>query len=155
FPAGSIVSVDLDKLRADPAHPRPTLVYAPGPREAIQQVSATKGVLLVAVLDNVRGRALTFTPTAKGDWTRSAINLPDNSAIGIADASSDDDRAFLTVTNFLTPPSVWLADARTGATRSLHQQPAKFDASNLVAEQYEAVSSDGTRIPYFLVHRRD
>jgi prolyl oligopeptidase len=34
-------------------------------------------------------------------------------------------------------------------------QPAKFDASNLVAEQREAVSSDGTRIPYFLVHRKD
>ena len=35
------------------------------------------------------------------------------------------------------------------------QQPAKFDASNLVAEQLEATSSDGTKIPYFLVHRRD
>ena len=34
-------------------------------------------------------------------------------------------------------------------------QPAKFDASDLVAEQLEAVSSDGTRIPYFLVHRKD
>jgi prolyl oligopeptidase len=155
FPAGSIVSIDLAKLRADPAHPRPTLIYAPRPKESIQQVSATKGVLLVSILDNVRGRALTFTPTANGAWTRSAINLPDNSAIGIADASSDDDRAFLTVTNFLTPPSVWLADARTGSTHSLHQQPAKFDASNLVSEQYEAVSSDGTRIPYFLVHRKD
>ena len=34
-------------------------------------------------------------------------------------------------------------------------QPPKFDASNLVAEQREATSSDGTKIPYFLVHRRD
>ena len=34
-------------------------------------------------------------------------------------------------------------------------QPAKFDASNLAVEQHEAVSSDGTKIPYFLVHRKD
>src|SRR5207237_4109437 len=30
-----------------------------------------------------------------------------------------------------------------------------FDSSNLVAEQREATSTDGTRIPYFLVHRKD
>jgi prolyl oligopeptidase len=35
------------------------------------------------------------------------------------------------------------------------RQPAKFDASGLIAEQREAVSTDGTRIPYFLVHRKD
>ena len=34
------------------------------------------------------------------------------------------------------------------------QQPAKFNAANLVAEQREAVSSDGTRVPYFIVHRQ-
>ena len=34
-------------------------------------------------------------------------------------------------------------------------QPAKFDASNLVVDQREATSSDETRIPYFIVHRRD
>jgi prolyl oligopeptidase len=50
---------------------------------------------------------------------------------------------------------LWLADASTGHAREIMQQPPKFDASNLVAEQREAVSSDGTKIPYFLVHRRD
>ena len=34
-------------------------------------------------------------------------------------------------------------------------QPAKFDASNLAVDQREATSSDGTKIPYFIVHRRD
>jgi prolyl oligopeptidase len=59
------------------------------------------------------------------------------------------------VTNFLTPPSVLLADAAAGTARTLQQQPAKFDTANLVAEQYEAESTDGTKIPYFLVHRKD
>ena len=60
-----------------------------------------------------------------------------------------------TVTNFLTPPSLWLADAAKGTATEILSQPAKFDASDLVAEQREAVSSDGTKIPYFLVHRKD
>jgi prolyl oligopeptidase len=155
FPAGALLSVDLAQLEADPAHPEPTLIYAAGPRESMQTEAASKGVLLVSILDNVRGRTLLFTPGPKGSWKRSSIQLPDNSTVGLVDVSATDDKAFLSVTSFLTPPSLYLADAATGQARLLKAQPAKFDASGLVAEQFEATSSDGTRIPYFLVHRKD
>jgi prolyl oligopeptidase len=155
FAAGSLVSVDLAQLRANPAKLKPTLIYAPGPREALQGASASKDVLLVSILDNVRGRTLLFRPGANGSWTRSALDMPDNSSIGIASTSNSDDQALLTVTSFLTPPSLWLADAGKGEATEIYRQAAKFDASNLVAEQREATSSDGTKIPYFLVHRRD
>jgi len=155
FPAGSVLAVDLAQLKADPAHLKPALVYAPTARQALQSVSSSKGVLLVDVLDNVRGRTLLYKPAAGGGWTRSALNLPDNASVGIVDASADDDKALISVTSFLTPPSLWLADAATGTARQIKAQPAKFDASNLVAEQFEATSTDGVKIPYFLVHRKD
>jgi prolyl oligopeptidase len=149
------LSVDLAALKGNPAKLHPTLIYAPGPREALKGVAATKGTLLVSILDNVRGRTLVFAPGPKGTWTRSALDLPDNSSIGIADVNHTDNRALITVTSFLTPPSLWLADAAKGTAGEIMRQPEKFDASNIVAEQREAVSTDGTRIPYFLVHRRD
>jgi prolyl oligopeptidase len=155
FPGGSLLSVDLARLKADPAHPKPTLIYTPGPREALEGASASRGVLLVSTLDNVRGRTLLFRPAANGGWIRSTLTLPDNSSVGVIDTSQTDDKALIAVTSFLTPPSLWLADAGAGQARQIKSQPPKFDSSNLVAEQYEAVSSDGTRIPYFLVHRRD
>ena len=155
FDAGTLLSVDLARLKADPAHLKPTLIYKPGPREALQGAAASKDMLLVSVLDNVRGRTLVYRPGPNGSWTRSAFDLPDNSSIGIADTSRTDDRALLTVTSFLVPPSLWLADASKGSAHEIMRQPAKFDASNLVAEQREATSSDGTKIPYFLVHRKD
>jgi prolyl oligopeptidase len=155
FPAGSVLAVDLAQLKADPAHLKPTLVYAPTARQALQSVSASKDVLLVDILDNVRGRTLLYKPGPNGGWAKSALNLPDNASVGIVDASADDDKALISVTSFLTPPSLWLADAAAGTARQIKAQPPKFDASNLVAEQYEATSTDGTRIPYFLVHRRD
>lgn len=155
YPAGSLLSVDLAQLRANPQHLKPTLIYSPGPREALEGASAAKGALLVSILDNVRGRTLVFKPKAGGGWSRSSLDLPDNSTIAIGDTSHTDNQAFLAVTNFLTPPSLYLADAGTGEVKEIMSQPAKFDASNLVAEQREATSSDGTRIPYFLVHRKD
>ena len=154
FPAGSVLAVDLAQFKSDPAHPKPTIVYAPTAREALQSVSSSKDVLLVDILDNVRGRTLAFRPDAKGGWTRAALNLPENSTVGVASASSKDNRALIAVTNFLTPPSLWLADAATGEVGQIMQQPATFNAANLVAEQREAVSSDGTRVPYFIVHRQ-
>jgi prolyl oligopeptidase len=155
YPAGALLSVDLAQLKADPAHLKPTLIYSAGPREALEGASASKGVLLVSALDNVRGRTLLFTPGPKGTWKRSSIQLPDNSTVGLVDISQTDNKALIAVTSFLTPPSLWLADAGTGQALQIRAQPAKFDASNLVAEQFEATSSDGTRIPYFLVHRKD
>ncbi|HEX3423811.1 MAG TPA: prolyl oligopeptidase family serine peptidase [Sphingomicrobium sp.] len=155
YPAGSLLSVDLAQLRASPQHLKPTLIYSPGPREALEGASAAKGALLVSILDNVRGRTLVFKPRANGAWARSSLELPDNSTIAIGDTSHSDNSAFLAVTNFLTPPSLYLADAGTGEVKEIMHQQAKFDASNLVAEQREAVSSDGTKVPYFLVHRKD
>jgi prolyl oligopeptidase len=155
FPAGSLLSVDLAQLRANPARLKPTLIYKPAAREALQGAAAAKDVLLVSILDHVRGRTLVFRPGSNGSWTRSALELPDNSTISISDASRTDNQAILAVASFLTPPSLWVADAASGKAREIYQQPAKFDASGLVAEQREAVSSDGTKIPYFLVHRRD
>jgi len=155
LPAGSLLSVNLADLRADPANLKPVLIYTPGPREALQGATAAKDVLLVSILDNVRGRMLTFTPAAGGKWTRADLDLPDNSSIGVSDASHKDNQALLSVTGFLTPPSIWLANAADGKAREIYHQSPKFDASNLIVEQREAISTDGTKIAYFIVHRKD
>jgi prolyl oligopeptidase len=155
FPAGALVSLDLAQLKADPAHPKPSLIYQPGPREALEGVSSSKNVLLVSTLDNVRGRTLLFTPAANGTWHRQAMNLPDNATVSVASTSNTDDQALIGVTGFLAPPSLYLADAAEGAAHEIMAQPAKFDASGLTVDQREATSSDGTKIPYFIVHRTD
>ncbi|MEG3153410.1 prolyl oligopeptidase family serine peptidase [Sphingomonas sp. RB1R13] len=155
IPAGSLVALDLAQLRADPAHLKPTLITTAGPREALEGVDVTRDNVVATMLDNVRGRLVRFTPTAKGGWRRSVLKLPDNSSVGVADTTDHDNRALVQVTSFLVPPSQWFVDTSTGAAHEIRAQAAKFDASNLVAEQHEAVSSDGMKIPYFLVHRRD
>jgi prolyl oligopeptidase len=155
FAQGSVVAVDLAGARSEPEHLFPTLVWAPGPREALEEVSATKDRLVLTALDNVRGRAYVLTPTPEGGWTRAKIDLPDNSAISLVAASRQDDRSYLSVSSFLTPTSLWLDDAWRGDVTQVKTLPPKFDASNLVTEQLEATSKDGTKAPYFVVHRKD
>jgi prolyl oligopeptidase len=155
FAQGSVVAIDLAAARAEPDKLFPTLVWAPGPRDALQEVSAVKDRLIVTTLDNVRGRAYVLTPTAEGGWSQTKIDLPDNSAISLVSTSRQDDRSYLSVSSFLTPTSLWLDDAWRGALTEVKSLPPKFDASNLVTEQLEATSKDGTKAPYFVVHRKD
>ena len=155
FGQGSLVSIDLAAARAAPENLHPTLVYAPGPKEAFAQASASRGRLLVTVLDNVKGRAWVYTPRPAGRWSRRGLALPDDATIEIADTDSRSDRAFLSVTGFLDPTSLWLADLGRGSLAKVKTLPAKFDASRDRVEQFEATSSDGTRVPYFVVHRTD
>ncbi len=154
--AGSLVALDLARPAA-----APQLVFAPNPRQSVEQeeVAATRGALVAAITDDVRGQAWVFTPDSHGSgargWSARRLKLPDDVSVSLIDTGPLDDHAFLQVTGFLTPSQLWLADARSATAAEVKALPAQFDATGLVVEQLAATSPDGTRIPYFLVHRRD
>ena len=152
FPSGSLVSVSVAALKADPGHLKPTLMLAPGPRESIDSVGASRGRVFVTTFENVRGRAFVYTPTGADGWSRTKLDLPDNASVGLVSTSGHTDQAYLNVTSFLTPPTLYLADAGAGALAAVKSMPAKFDASRDEVEQHEATSKDGTKVPYFIVH---
>jgi prolyl oligopeptidase len=158
FATDSIVSYDLAAWERDPNAARPSLVWTPGPRQTLNGVATTHGKLIVTILDNVRGRAFTMD-YAGGAWRTRDIALPRNATIAVSTASDRDERAMFSVTDYLTPNSLWLYDGSSGALARIKTTPARFDASHDVVEQLEAVSRDGTRIPYFLIRpanmRRD
>jgi len=155
LPQGSLVSIDLAAATADPLHLRPTVIYTPGPREAFVEARATAGHLLVHTLGNVNGRLFAYRPEPGGRWSRKQLPVPDNTSVNLVDANPHSEKAFADFTGFLTPPRLMLTDLHSGTLSQVKALPAKFDASRDVVEQFEATSSDGTRIPYFIVHRAD
>jgi prolyl oligopeptidase len=152
---GSVVALQLNAVEKDPMHLRPTIVFAPTAQEFEQELASTKNHLILTTLEHVQGRAYVFTLGSDGGWTRKALPVPDNQSVGIASASRTDDRFFIGVTGFLTPPSLWLGDAQDGSFTVAKSQKPLFDASADQVEQLEATSKDGTRVPYFVVHRKD
>lgn len=154
FATGSLISFDLAELQKNPASAKATLIRQPGARESIEQVANTRSRLLVAVYENVRG-ALYGYRRQNGRWTPTRYDLPENASVGVVTASEDDDTAFVSVSGFLQPTSLYQGDAASGAFKLVKQLPPKFDSANMAVDQFEAVSKDGTKIPYFVVHRRD
>jgi len=150
--AGTLLAVDLKAVLADPGHLKPRLVYAPGPRESIEGVSTTRHRLILTSYANVRGRMFVLKPLADGGWSRRTLALPDNSALGVVTTNQSSERAFVSATGFLSPTTLYALDAAGGAPTLVKALPARFDAGRDAVDQHEAVSTDGTKIPYFVVH---
>ena len=150
FKTGDLVSFDLARLKAAPDHAVATLVLRPTARQSVEQVTTTRTKLVVGLLDNVKGAARVLTHGPNG-WTSQTLDLPANSAIGLGSTAEKDEHLFVTVTGYLAPTTYWLADAGTLKLEQVKASPARFDAGAHVVEQFEATSTDGTRIPYFVV----
>jgi prolyl oligopeptidase len=155
FVQGSVISLDLEAVKKDPLHLKPHVVFAPTATEFAQHVARTRNHLLLTTLENVQGRAYSYTLGAKGAWTRKRLDVPENRTVDIESTNWFDDRFFLSLEGFLTPASLLLGDADAGTLKEVKTMPARFDSSGEVVEQLAAVSKDGTKVPYFVVRRKD
>jgi prolyl oligopeptidase len=149
FKAGDLVAYDLKPLMAG-AHPKPRLVFHPGPRQAIQDVTSTRARLVVDLLEDVKG-AVDSYGFAGGHWTVHRLALPKDANLTLVDADDAGEGLFVDAEGFLDPTALWLADAATGSADAVKSLPARFDGSKDVVEQCWATSSDGVKIPYFVV----
>ncbi len=150
FKAGAVIGFDLADLKRDPAAAKPQLIFAPGPHDSVQTVDSSKDRLVVTLLRDVKGAVDVYDHKA-GVWLGHALPLPANANINEVSASDDDNQLVFTAEGFLDPTSLWLADAAAFTATKIKTLPARFDASKDVVEQFWATSSDGTKIPYFVV----
>ena len=127
------------------------LLFAPTDTVALDGVCATRSALMLKLLDKVSGRIVELRH-AGGAWQRREVAVP---AFGALELSALDplasDHYFLTTSNFLTPPTLYLAEAGSDRRQAIKAMPALFDAAPYQVMQYESTSSDGARIPYFVV----
>ena len=154
FKEGDLIDFDFAAVKASPGKLRGSLVLRPTERQAIESVATTRDRLVVALYENVKGQVLSFSRGANG-WTSTRLALPNDSSIDISSAADRDNRLILSVQNYLTPTSQWIADASGGVPQKMRSLPPRFDASRHVVEQFWAASKDGTQIPYFVVRPKD
>jgi prolyl oligopeptidase len=147
YPQDALVAIDLDEF-LDGSREFDVL-FEPSERISLGSVSNTLDHLIVSTLDNVRGRLYRHIPGEDG-WKTEEIELPGLGTVSIGSASDVDDSFFFTYTDFTTPSSLYLV--RDGAApEQVKSEPEWFDTGGVEVAQHEAVSKDGTRIPYFLM----
>jgi prolyl oligopeptidase len=159
WPQGALLAADFDDFMNGNRDLQ--MLFEPGERRSLAGWSLTKSGLVLNELDNVKSRLFVLRPPVEqpggGGWSRAAVaGLPDFGSIGASAVDPYESDAFwITVADFLTPNSLHLAAGDGSAPELLKQTPAFFAADGLLVSQHEAISADGTKVPYFQVSRGD
>jgi prolyl oligopeptidase len=123
-------------------------LYAPGPRASVETVAVGQDAIYAAITENVIGSVHVFRKDGQG-WREKKLALPSGGAADIASVNDFGPEAMFSFQSYLTPPTLYASDG-TSQPRAIKSLPARFEASGLATEQFEAVSKDGTKIPYFV-----
>jgi prolyl oligopeptidase len=147
FPQGSLIAAPLEQAFAGNA--KWQSLFTPSESSAISDFDFTKNSILLNVLENVQNRLYQITFDGVG-WQTNPLPAPENATLSVwaFDRSAGDD-FWLQATGFTMPSTLFLNN------QPLKASPSFFDASKLQVGQRFCTSSDGTRIPYFLIARRD
>jgi prolyl oligopeptidase len=152
FPAGALLATDFEaSLNGERKF---ELLFDPTERKSLAATSETKNYLIVNELDNVRNHLYVLQREA-GRWTRRALETPAFGSVSVSGIDADEsDDYFMTVTDFLTPSSLYYGAIGRADREKLKSLPAFFDAAGLEISQHEATSKDGVKVPYFQVSRK-
>ena len=146
---GSLVAMPVDAFLAGRREFK--LVTEPGARESINGVASTKDLLIVSVLNNVKGelRRYRFENEA---WKFDKVPAPEMGTVSVGATSPYSNGYFFTYTSFIQPTTLYYTD-EAGAVKDIKRLPVMWDSSGMKVEQLEATSKDGTKIPFFIVSR--
>jgi len=146
YPQDALLAIGLDAFLGGARDF--SVLFQPEARVALSGVSTTLNHLLVTTMDNVRGKLYKYT-LADGAWSRIEIDLPGLGTVRVVGTSDENDTFFFSYTDFLTPSSLYFV--RDGnALQKAKSTPEYFDTAGMEVDQYEATSTDGTKIPYFI-----
>jgi prolyl oligopeptidase len=153
IPKGSLIAFPIRSYLRTRMFPVAEVLYTPDARSSVEDVATGRDAVYAAIFHNVTGSIHAFRFDG-GKWNDTKLDLPDGGTTGIVSANDWGPQAELTFESFLVPPTLYHDDGND-KPRAIKSLPARFDAGELVTEQFEATSKDGTQIPYFVVRRKD
>jgi prolyl oligopeptidase len=157
YPAGSLLVSDFDRfLRGERAF---EVLFEPSANTALSSVTTTKDHVVINVLEDVKNRLYVLTPSnteSPTAWRREPlVGAPAFGTVNVTAVDSDDSNDyFMTSTDYLTPTTLSIGTIGK-VPEELKRLPHFFDSVGMQISQHFATSSDGTKVPYFMVAKKD
>jgi prolyl oligopeptidase len=156
--SGSLLSVSWNDFVFKSEKMIITQLFTPEERVTIESFTKTKKFVIIDSLDNVKSRLIFWKYIGNNSWTffgQENEAVIRGTSISAVDKDSND-FYWLTIGSFITPSTLYLANCNEGvdSAKLLKNVPPQFDASDLEESQGEAISADGTKIPYFMISKK-
>ncbi|MCH9691153.1 MAG: prolyl oligopeptidase family serine peptidase [Gammaproteobacteria bacterium] len=146
-PQERVIAIDVDKPQK--AHWRELV----GERKnALQSAHLLGDRLVLHYLNDVKSQVI--VANLKGE-PQYELPLPGAGSVSGFYGDSKEAETFYTFSNFITPPSIYRLNVQSGKTEKVKSPKYPIDFSDYTVTQNFFTSKDGTRIPMFLVHKKD
>jgi len=126
-------------------------VIVPERKEALQGASTGGGKLFLSYLKDASTRVYQCDYNGKQELE---VKLPGIGTAGGFGGKKEDKEFFYSYTSFVTPPTIYKYDIRTGTSTLYNKAEVKFNPANYETKQVFFKSADGASVPMFLSYKK-
>jgi len=124
----------------------------PENKNVLQAVTLGGGKILATYMEDAKSKVEICD--LKGNFVAD-FELPGIGTVGGFSTNKDDKIAFYSFYSFTTPPTIYKYDFETNKSEIFRMPAIDFNFDNYTTEQVFYTSKDGTKIPMFIVHKKD
>lgn len=146
-PKQRVIAIDL--ARPDRANWQTIIPESP---ETLRSVSHVGGILIANYLKDARTEIRRFQTDGS---PLASVKLPGLGTASGFSGKSGERETFYTFTSFTRPGTIYRYNTETNSSTVFRQPDTRFNPENYVSQQIFATSKDGTKVPMFVVHKKD
>lgn len=128
------------------------LLYHPEKNSSVYSGRVLKDGMLLIVDTDVKS-SLYYLNNEQGKWTSKKLALPENGSIDWLNATSKGNDFFVAFDSYNTPLTYYYGK-KDKIESVVRTQPSYFNHQDIEVSQHFVTSPDGTKVPYFLAHKK-
>lgn len=132
--------------------PKKWEIIVPEKDQVLEGAGLVSDVLFTQYLEDASSKAYFYS--LKGEFIHE-LELPTLGTLGGFNGEKGNSQAFYGFSSFTIPSSVYEYDIITGTSTLMHASEVDFDPTLYQTEQIFFTSKDKTKIPMFVVHKKD
>jgi prolyl oligopeptidase len=127
-------------------------VLVPEGETVMQNYVVTKHSIIIQDKKDIQSRLTLYTLDGK---KIKQIELPETGNVAGVSYDREEDSVYITLNTFTSTPKTFVASPGNFKWRLYYQRILPVDMSNITGEIKFYLSKDGTKVPVFVVHRKD
>jgi len=157
FRSNGIIAVDIKSVLKQKGSKfyKAIEIYRPKSGEFLSDEGAvTENFIVLNLIQDVRGKIKFVKFDGKALNSAKTIEIK-NENLKLVETDYSNDTIYFSKESFTSPKAIIKHDLNTSESRQIYRSKSQFDAKNILVKRQIAISEDGTRVPFYLVGKKN